>query len=160
LVAIQYESDAASLVRVDPVSLERVDQATVSLDRSAGGWTLSPDGSRAAFGSSEAMVLRMYDLARMGMQWSLEVEHGSGFLSVIAWPTPDRLLAFVQPCCGWTGSVVSVDTQTGRVVSRSRLEGQFRDSSPTREGAVVLVARPNRIGPARLGVVRTDGVAH
>jgi hypothetical protein len=53
-----------------------------------------------------------------------------------------------------------VDTQTGRVVSRSRLEGQFRDSSPTHEGAAVLVARPNRIGPARLGVVRTDGVVH
>ena len=156
LVAIQYESNAASLVRVDPVSLERVDDSAISLDRDTGGFTFSPEGTEVAFGSNGTTMLHLYDLVRMKARPSFEVARGPGSVWVIAWPKADRLLAFVQSCCS-KSAVLTIDPEAGRVLARSPLHGEVRDAEPTPDGAALLVAPANAIGPARLALVDADG---
>jgi hypothetical protein len=158
-------STSASLVRLNPSSLERVGRP-LRLRGFPGVWAFSPDNRRLAAGvrvRTDALTetLGFYTVAgprRSGTGVAL-----GGTAVALWWPRPDRILAYVNECCddpNGAASVVTIDAEARRVVSRAPLEGSVLQVARSRDSFVLLVAATNRIGPSRLELFDGDGGRH
>jgi hypothetical protein len=148
----------ASLVRLNPVSLDRVGPA-LDLKGFAGVWALAPDQRQLAVGirrtaESATETLRFYTVAgprRSGRGVAL-----GGPATAVAWPRSDRVLAYVDDPTG-ASSVFTIDAVARRVVSRTPVDGSVLQIAHGRDALVLLVAPSNRIGPSRLEIFDAEG---
>jgi hypothetical protein len=143
------------LGRFDPLTLKPVSRQ-VSLGEYHDNWSVSPDGSHAAFGLSASgknarVGVRIVDLATLEVVRELEVGIAA---EALAWLTPQRLVAALQD------STVLVDPDSGRVIRRWRAFAFPDASARTRHALVILFGAPlGSTGqrPARLATVDARG---
>ena len=164
--------DEARLVRLDPATLRPRPGARVRLGaegcapRSGGQacsmvppWSFSPDRSRLAVARHEGGVveaLRLVDVRRMRSAGEIPIR-SIGTVGLVAWPSPERLLAVQEVCCDERQQLLVADVDRRRVMARRALGGTVQAVGRTARELVLLLAPPKRIGPARLAVVDGAG---
>jgi hypothetical protein len=155
LLAIMWEDDVATLLRVDPRSLRPFGSAAVPLGRHTSSPSFSPDGSQLALGTAEDPArLRLIDLKRMRIHGDATL--GRGSVEGTAWLSPTRLIAPVEtPDRGLV--LVVVDAAERRVLARREIDGRVQDSGRLGDRLILLLSPRETIGPARLVVVDADG---
>jgi len=150
----------SSLVRLDPVSLERSGRP-LGLNGYGGVWTFSPDRRFLAlavrrYAEGYEDTLRFFTTAGPG-RLRRGVSLG-GAAAALVWVRSDRILAYVDRCCGDPGvSVLAIDPGARRVIARTQIDGSVLQIARGQESLVLLAAEPNRIGPSRLIVVDAQG---
>ncbi|HEX9380809.1 MAG TPA: hypothetical protein VF891_04850 [Gaiellaceae bacterium] len=159
-LGVMSSQEGTSLVRLDPVSLERSGRP-LPLKGYGGAWTFSPDRRFLALAvrrwpEGNDDTLRFFTTAgprplRRGVSLG-------GAAAALAWVRSDRILAYVDRCCGDPGvSVLAIDPGARRVVARTPIDGSVLQLARGPDSFVLLVAEPNRIGPSRLVVVDAQG---
>ena len=116
-------------------------------------WAWSPDHRRLVVAGNTrfaAGTIRIVDPA--GLRATASFRLAGGPVGAIAWPTPDRLLAVQETCCGEKQRLLVIDSGSGRVLARRALGGSVVRLARTRAGLVLLLAPARAIGPARLAV--------
>lgn len=135
------------LVRVNPVTLRRVDSRAVELDGHLGPGGRSPDRSRAALVRSERPhSLRLVDLRHMRSLGDVPLGARSDVLAT-AWLSRERVFLVGD------SALVVVDAARRRLVERIALDGHVHAHTVAGGRLVLLVAPDETIGPARLLVV-------
>jgi hypothetical protein len=174
LLGIEYRRSGARLVRLDPRTLRiRPGRRLALRAYSALGWSASPDRRLLALGKQSSTRLT-YDTARLRLVDARTLRTARyASLGIVGdvvsthWPAPDRLLAVVRSREGSSDEsvaplvvdrVVVVDPSTGAVLARHVLPGNVAAVAGT-QSALALVLAPERYGPVRLVVARTDGTA-
>lgn len=150
----------SELVRVDPSSLEPTAGAGLPISRwGSWSWAFSPDRSRLALTpqfetrrGKTASSIRIVDVAAMRRE--LELPLGLGYVPVLAWVEPDRVLALFA---GQRLELVTVAPSARRVLSRVPLQGELMRTGATRDALVLLLSPENRIGPGTLVVASAGG---
>jgi hypothetical protein len=135
------------LVRADAVTLERRGRALDLGKSPISTWVRSPDRGRLAIGSGDGARVMFADLRTMRPA-TLDLGR-NGYVAGLAWPRERRVVAAVS---GTRVEILVVDPQTRRLVGRHRLRGVVTCASRSPDGLVLLVAPPDRIGPATLAV--------
>jgi len=151
LLALKTSQGNHALVRVDPRTLGPVG-ASLALEPTSGPFVRSPDGSSLAVGSGLALVL--IDTTRL-MQVRLRQVVSKGQLSVVGWPTNDRLFAF--SCCSAGNELIVFDPVDRVVVARVPVKRSFGNAVALANGIAYLASPLNAIGPARVVVVDGTG---
>ena len=147
--ALRYDTgSSAQLVRLDRRTLAPVRGRRVRIGDQPGAWALSPDGSRLAIGSGEALGVRIVDLRRMRRLGDVRTRNGS--VSIVAWLTPRRIVGVEE-----TGLFV-VDPVRKRMLRSEPLDG-FPYGAARYGGSLVLLLSSGELGPARLALVDADG---
>jgi hypothetical protein len=136
---------------VDGRTLEPVDPRSVEIPFYTANVERSPDGSSLAVGGSETGDVQLVDLEEMRAVGAVDIE-GASYVERLNWVRPDLLLASLG---GLTSQVSAIDPVTRKIVSTHDLGGTTLYSQPTEDAIVLLVAPPDRIGPAQ--VVVFDG---
>jgi hypothetical protein len=153
VLAITWELDRGTLVRVNPVSLEPA------------GWSLalgtfpevlarSPDGRYLAVLSHAAYPagLLVVDTERMRVVRAIR----TGYVLGAAWLRPHRLLLVMEP-----GLLGIVDPLRRRPVRWKFFQGSIGQWARTRDGLLVLSGpAPRGLGQARLFVISAAGGVH
>jgi hypothetical protein len=157
----------SQLVRVDSRTLQavpgkRIDAGSGGCAGRSGGtacwtmppWTLSPARTVLALARNGHGDLRLVNLSRM--QVAADIELAGGPVGALAWLAPGRLLA-LQEVGGERQQLLAVDVARRRVTARRLLGGSVLSVARTPRELVLLVARANAIGPARLAVADPRG---
>jgi hypothetical protein len=152
-------SEPAIFAAIDPLTL-RARRSGVALGEYHDAWTLSPDGSQAAFGISAPAAasggrvgIRIVDVD--GMRVSRDVSTGIA-AQALGWLAPRRLAALLQ-----SGEIVVVDPRTGDILGRQSV-GPFtlqctpQPSAVTPQGLVLLLASSGGVS-TRLVMVNGQG---
>jgi hypothetical protein len=150
---------SATLVRVEPATLRVLPGPRLDVGNHTYAWSFSADRTRLALGGdwSDRGVPELLVVDAVGLR---ELERlpvaPRGWLRGTRWLPGGRVLAVVD---GWdAGTIVAtVDVGRRRVAARRTLEGAPLHVVPTRDGMAILLAARDRIGPARLAVVRPSG---
>jgi hypothetical protein len=148
---VVWQKNAASLARLADLSLRPVGGRRVPLGSYGSGWSFSPDRSRLLVGGGGAALLRFVDVARMASVGTLDLR-GRGYVTAVAWPTPDRVFA-VTEWGAFGHSVVVADPLSRRILARHRLHGTL----VTGNAMVFLLGPASSIGRSRIVVVDRDG---
>jgi hypothetical protein len=149
VLALRYDRESsAQLVRLDRRTLAPARGRRVRIGDEPGAWAFSPDGSRLAIGSGEALGLRIVDLR--GMRSLGDVQTRNGSVSIVAWLTPRRIVGVEE-----TGLFV-VDPVGKRMLRSDPLDG-FPYGAARFGGSLVLLLSSGELGPARLALVDADG---
>lgn len=151
VLAVRYDGPPR-LGRLSLPSFTWVSRA-VHLDGTATIAALAPDRSRIALGGGSAPYLRFVDLNAMKRLARLDVA-GAGFVSAIAWPRADRILALIQ---GDPSRVAVIDPDARKVLRLRSLGGSVSAYHALAHRLVFLLAPVRGVGPARLAVVDADG---
>jgi hypothetical protein len=155
LLAVVWQKSAASLAKLDPLSLQPVNGRRVPLGSYGSGWSFSPGRSRLVLGGSGAASLRFVDVRRMTSLGTLALA-GRGSVTALAWPRGDRVLAMVE--WGAFGhAVVVADPVRRRIVARHSLRGTIAASARAADDMVFLLGPAFSIGPSRIVVIDGDG---
>jgi hypothetical protein len=171
LLGVVTKRQEALLVRVDPDSLRPRPGARVAVGseacapRSGGSacwgvppWSYSPDRSLLAVARHEAGVVRsvrIVDVARMRVD--AEVPILGGAVGLLAWQTPERVLAVQEVCCDERQDLLVIDPTRHRVIARHALGGTVLRAARTPRELVLLLAPAKAIGPARVAIVDQRG---
>ena len=171
LLGVVSKRQPAQLVRVDPDSLRPRPGARVAVGsegcapRSGGSacwgvppWSYSPDRSLLAVARHEAGVVRsvrIVDVARMRVD--AEVPILGGGVGLLAWQTPDRVLALQEVCCDERQDLLVIDPTRHRVIARRALAGTVLRAARTPDELVLLLAPAQQIGPVQLAIVDHRG---
>lgn len=154
-----------SLVRFDPVTLRPLSGGRVALGSFQDGWSFSPDRRELVLGFANpscvggSTALRFVDTARMRLLGDVPLLP-NGRVEATDWLDATHMLAVVQAsdCISEKGVIVfGLDAATRTVSSRTLIPGQVVAVAGARDALVLLLAPRNRIGPARLAVVREVG---
>ena len=154
---------ASELIPVAPVTGRRLPGRGVRLGDAVRSPVLSPDRRVVAFGGYNFGEVVRVDLARMRRLPAVKV--GGSAVDVLAWPSPNRMLAVTGPGEGklpGPKTLRVVDPVAGRVLA-SRPLGIVIATSTSTAGEAVLVTAPakhqgeNSIGPAHLVIAAPDG---
>jgi hypothetical protein len=147
------------LTRVAPESLRPLAGRRLRLRAPLEGWALSPDDGTVALVTGRAASLRLVALDGMREVARIPTTARGTYASVI-WPRRDRLWIVLSDsaCCavGET-TVVTVDVQGRRVLTRHTLDGGLARVAPSQRGPVLLLAPSKLLGPARLVSVDAAG---
>jgi hypothetical protein len=149
------------LARLDPRSLQPLPGRRVRLRGPIEAWAREPGGPGLVVVSESGSRLRFVNLDRMRAAGELR-SGASDVVAAVAWPRPDRLwLVLARPGCCATGrtSVVTVDPIRRRVVAETRFRAGLARAGATPDGAVLLLAPSETIGPAMLATVDEEGRA-
>ena len=156
--------ETAELVALESRTLRRVSAKGVELGEQFSGFAeVSPDGSSVAVfsnpvqgpaGSAGSPTVRFVDARRMRAAGEELVLPGGGYVAAVAWVDRRRLLVLAQ---GEQSRIVVVDALTRRIRATRAVEGRVVQSRETPSGIVLLLAPPDRIGPARLATVDARG---
>ena len=118
-------------------------------------WSRSPDGSRVVLGSGRAPGLRFVRLRPLRLERSIPVD---GFVSVVAWVAPGRVLVVTAGrCCPAPLQALVVDPGRGILGSRAIGRGGVLDAERTARGLSLLVGAEGSMRPARLVVLDAEG---
>jgi hypothetical protein len=151
LYAISWHGREATLYRVNPATLGRLSRK-VFLGRFWSGRGFSPDGSRLAL-TREAEdgppALRILDVRTRRLARAVRLGPGGAWLS--AWLRRDRILVVRGE------GLLVVDASGPRVLRQVSFPGQLLQVERAGDVLVVLLARPNDVGPATLAVVDAEG---
>ena len=150
-LAVRYDGPPR-LLRLSIPSFKPVSRS-VQVGGAATIAALSPDRSAIALGGGSAPYLRFVDLKAMKRVARLDVR-GAGFVSAIAWPRRDRILALIQ---GEPSRVAVIDPEARTVLRVRALGGSVSAFHKLANRLVFLLAPAHGIGPARLAVVDAEG---
>lgn len=135
------------LAQYDALSLRRTGLG-VRLRVAGWPWRRSPDGALIAFGDGapggSVELLDVRSLRRV-----VASRPRVGLLMALAWPRPGRLIAAGVRQPGAVDAAL-VDSATGAVVRRVRIDGHLVGADATAVGLTLVVGPPAGIGPARL----------
>jgi len=152
LYALRYGAQLNLLVRYDPVRLVPSGRA-IDVGHFAQAWSLSPDRRRfvAAAGwrktHGEPTSLRFVDLKSGRIEGTLRLQGERRRVVATAW-VRGRVLAVVS---GGEGTIVyTVDPDTRSVVGKAEAPGNVVVGVRSHNGLALLLATPDRIGPATL----------
>jgi hypothetical protein len=154
LLAVWNDLAGSELFWADGRTLEPVDGRSVSFSYYYSAVDRSPAGDTLALGADDRGYVQLVDLDRMESLGTIDVG-GSGYFERLHWAAPERLLASIS---GLPSRAVALDPDGQRVLSEHELDGTILSSRPLENGLVLLLAPPDRIGPARLAVFDGDGV--
>jgi hypothetical protein len=154
VLAVWNDLAGSELFWADGRTLEPVDRRSVSFSYYYSAADRSPAGDALALGADDRGYVQLVDLDRMKSLGTIDVG-GSGYFERLHWTAPDRLLASIS---GLPSRAVALDPEGQRVLSEHDLDGTILSSRPLENGLVLLLAPPDRIGPARLAVFDGDGV--
>jgi hypothetical protein len=141
------------LTRLDPATLRPVG-SRVELGGDSGGASFSPDRTRLAIGGEPR--LRVLDLRSMRWVSSMRLVQ-RGYVRFQTWLAPRRV--FVIAGEGETGDerLLVADPYARKIVREAALPGTMLGLAVVPRRLVLLLGRPGRIGPLRLGVIGQDG---
>lgn len=155
VVGLDWGFKGARLVRVEPVTLARVDDSAVPLDRHQANFRFSPDGSRVVLGRDRRASVRIVDVRRMRRLG--DVDLGRGSVELTRWPSPRRVVVVLA--VDGDVQVASVDPVALRRLQTRTIPGTTVRAHADADADVVLLLGPtNDIGPARIAVVGATGV--
>lgn len=155
LYSLRYGAKMNLLVPYDPVRLVPSGRA-VRLGHFAHAWSISPDRSRfvAAAGwrptKGQPTALRFVDLAAGRVEGTLSLPGEFRRVTATAW-IRGRVLAAVSGSS--STAVYSIDPERRVAISRAELPGMVVLGERGRNRLVLLLASPDRIGPATIAVV-------
>jgi hypothetical protein len=155
LYALRYGAKMNMLVPYDPVRL-RPAGPPIRLGHFAHAWSLNPDRSRfvAAVGwrptKGEPAALRFVDLANGRVEGTLSLRGEFRRVTATAW-VRGRVLVAVSGSS--TTTVYSINPERRVMVSQVEFPGQVVLGERARNSLVLLLASPDRIGPATIAVV-------
>jgi hypothetical protein len=155
LYALRYGAKMNLLVPYDPVGLVPSGPA-IRLGHFAHAWSSSPDRSRfvAAAGwrptKGEPAALRFVDLATGRVEGTLSLPGEFRRVTATAW-VRGRVLIAVSGSSSTT--VYSIDPERRVKISQVEFPGIVVLGERARNNLVLLLARPDRIGPATIAVV-------
>ncbi len=155
VLAIDWRGQSANLVRVDPLTLKRVDRRALALGRHEGGWGFSPDRTKLALaryeGGASVRLVELRTLRSLGT-----VSLGRGSAEFAFWPEPGRLIVAVAD--RGTLRFVTVDPVLRKVRSVRRVGGTLVWGTRAGADLVCLLAPAKGIGLARLALIGAEGV--
>jgi hypothetical protein len=154
VLAVSNDLTGSELFWAHGRTLEPVDDRSVSFSYYYSAVDRSPDGSTLALGADDRGYVQLVDVDRMESLGTIDVG-GSGYFERLHWVAPDLLLATVS---GLPSRAVAIDPVAQRVLSEHELQGTVLSSRPVEGGLVLLLAPPDRIGPARLAVFDGESV--
>jgi hypothetical protein len=155
LYALRYGAKMNVLIPYDPVRLVPSGPA-IRMGHFAHAWSISPDRSRlvAAAGwrptKGEPAALRFVDLATGRVEGTLSVPGEFRRVTATAW-VRGRVLIAVSGSS--TTSVYSIDPERRVTISHVEFPGIVVLGERTRRSLVLLLATPDRIGPATIAIV-------
>lgn len=148
VLTVWTETAGSELFWADGRTLEPVDGRSVSFSYYYSAVDRSPDGGTLALGADDRGYVQLVDLDRMKSLGTIDVG-GGGYFERLHWVAPELLLASIS---GLPSRAVALDPATQRVLSEHELPGIVLSSQPVEDGLVLLLAPPDRIGPARLAL--------
>jgi hypothetical protein len=149
VLALRGEGRRDVIVRLRGTTLARL-RGRVPLDGRAGAWSFSPDRRRLAIGVGESLGIQLVDVKRM--RRTVQVWTRNGEIHVLTWPTTNRIVGVEQ-----AAGLFVVDPLRRRVLLSRRMDGLVYDYDRSGTTLVLLLAPEDRIGPARLALVDTEG---
>jgi hypothetical protein len=155
LYSLRYGARMNLLVPYDPVRLVPSGPA-IRMGHFAHAWSISPDRSRfvAAAGwrptKGQPAALRFVDLRTGRVEGTVRVPGEFRRVTATAW-VRGRVLAAVSG--SGSTAVYSIDPERRVTISRVEFPGVIVLGERTRNSLVLLLAAPDRIGPARIAVV-------
>ena len=156
---IAMQQRVARLLRLDPRTLRALTGRRVRLDGDVTSFRFSPGRARLVVAlelEGRRAALRVVDVRRMRRIGDLPLGRGGALAA--AWPARDRLVVVHYDCCTADLTVVVVDPDRRRVVSRTRVrQATLMASTRTASDFVAVLAPAGSIGPARLLVVDRAG---
>lgn len=156
LYALRYGAETNVLVPYDPVRLVPSGARTIRTGTFGHAWSISPNRSRfvAAAGwrpvAGKPTALRFVDLAAGRVEGTLTLPGEFGRVTGTAW-VGGRMLAVVSGSS--STAVYSIDPGKRTVGSKVSLPGTVVLGERARNGLVLLLAPPGRIGPATIVIV-------
>lgn len=152
--ALRYGAKMNVLVRYDPVRIVP-SGPPIRMGQFAHAWSISPDRSRfvaAAVRSprSEPAALRFVDLRSGRIEGTLSLAGEFRRVTATAW-IRGRVLAVVSGSSSTT--VYSIDPERRATIAQVEFPGTVLLGERARSSLVLLLARPDRIGPATIAVV-------
>lgn len=156
LLALVSHGVTATLVRLDPRSLQPLPGRALAVGKHDVPWSFSPDRGLLALGSGRVGSVEVIALRRLRRVRTLAVV---GLVDALAWPRPRRLVV-VESAPDGRLHALDFDPRTGRRVGRHPLPSgrSLAGAARTRQGLVLLLAPRARIGPAEVAAVSADGV--
>ncbi|MGH3037684.1 MAG: hypothetical protein ACRDMU_10935 [Gaiellaceae bacterium] len=154
VLAVSNDQTGSELFWADGRTLDPVDDRSVSFSYYYSAVDRSPDGATLALGADDRGYVQLIDLDAMESLGTVDVG-GSGYFERLNWVAPDVLLASIS---GTAGRAVALDPAARTVRSEHVLPGVVLSSQPIDGGLVLLLAPPERIGPARLAVFDGESV--
>jgi hypothetical protein len=152
VLGVSWEANGM-LARLDAQTLRPVGRRLDIGRPPTGLLARSPDGHTIALGHGSTPALRFVDLRTMRASGRLRVA-GLGSILDGIWPSPGRLIALRA---GTDPAVVVVDPRARRVLGQTPLDGEAVGAIARKGRLVFLLTPKGAIGPARLGVVGSDG---
>jgi hypothetical protein len=155
LYALRYGAKMNLLVPYDPVRLVPSGPA-IRLGHFAHAWSLSPDRARfvASAGwrptKGEPAALRFVDLATGSVEGTLSLPGEFRRVTATAWV---RGRVLVAASGSGSTTVYSIDPERRRTISRVEFPGEVALGERGRHSLVLLLAAPDRIGPATIAIV-------
>jgi hypothetical protein len=155
LYSLRYGAKMNLLVPYDPVRLVPSGRA-IRMGHFAHAWSMSPDRSRfvAAAGwrptKGQPAALRFVDLVTGRLEGTLSLPGEFRRVTATAW-VHGRVLAAVGGSS--STAVYSIDPERRVTISRVEFPGAVVRGERGRNGLVLLLAPPDRIGPATIAVV-------
>jgi hypothetical protein len=155
LYALRYGAKMNVIVPYDPVRLVPSGPA-IRMGHFAHAWSISPDRSRFVAAASwrltkgEPAALRFVDLATGRVEGTLSLPGEFRRVTATAW-VRGRVLVAVSGSSSTT--VYAIDPLRRVTISRVEFPGKVVLGERGRNGLVLLLASPDRIGPATIAVV-------
>ena len=155
LYALRYGAKMNVLVPYDPVRLVPSGSA-IRLGRFAHAWSISPDRSRFVAAASSApakggpAAVRFVDLTSGRVEGTLSLPGEFRSVTATAW-IRGRVLVVVSGSSSTT--VYSINPEQRVTISQVEVPGIVTLGERTQSNLVLLLAQPDRIGPATIALV-------
>ena len=150
LLATRDTGSSSVLFFADPISLQPLGLAPLPLDFHWGSYARSPAGSLLALSLNDRAELRFVRLDTLQPAGAMPLS-GTGYVQLVAWPSEHMLIALLD------SQVLAIDPSTRTVLWRRTIAGSVPQVARSPGGVVLLVTPLDKIGPAKIAAIGTDG---